>query len=299
MSDKINVITTCWNNGGGNITPEDNLNQAVKKLDAFSKMDPDLICLPEAFCETGVRDRPASINMTQNILNTLSRKADDLNSYIIAGGYEYNNSRLFNAAWLIDRQGKIIGRYYKKHPTINEIEKYGITPGEEIPVFETDFGTLGITICYDIGWPYLWKNLKEQGAELVVWISAYDGGFPLQTYAWNNLYYIVSSSRGHHSKVIDKTGKILSSSSRWMGWASEKINLNKEVFHIDYQYEKIKQIQKELGNRVTVESFSEENIFTLESNSEDWPVDKIIQKFKLETFTDYHKRAEKVQNDNK
>ena len=52
-----------------------------------------------------------------------------------------------------------------------------ITPGAVAPtVMETDFGRMGLAICYDIGWPDLWTQLREQGAELVVWPSAYGGG---------------------------------------------------------------------------------------------------------------------------
>ena len=57
-------------------------------------------------------------------------------------------------------------------------------PGTECAtVVETDFGRMGLAICYDIGWPDLWAQLAEQGAELVVWPSAYGGGLPLQAYA--------------------------------------------------------------------------------------------------------------------
>ena len=298
MARRVNVITTCFNEEARKgISPEQNLQRAVEMLDAFGSLKPDLVCLPEVFLETGVSQCPATDSMTEVVFNSLSEKARHLNSYIVAGAYEHIGPDKFNVAWLIDRSGRLVGRYAKYHPTIGEIRDFGIKPGREMPIFETDFGIIGLAICYDIGWPSLWRTLGEKGAELVVWISAYDGGFPLQAYAWENLYYVVSSVRTNHSRIIDKTGKILASSSRWAGWASRVLDLDKEVFHIDGQYDKLIKILQRFGGSVTVESFSEENIFTLESNAPDWPLNRIIQEFDLETFRAYHKRAEMIQDE--
>lgn len=300
MARKVNVITTCFHGESRKmVSPEQNLQMATEMLDAFGSLKPDLICLPEVFWETGVSQRPATDSMTEIVFDLLSEKARHLNSYIVAGAYDRIGPDKFNVAWLIDRSGRLAGRYAKYHPTIGEIRDFGIKPGKEIPVFETDFGVIGLAICYDIGWPSLWRTLGEKGAELVVWISAYDGGFPLQAYAWGNLYYVVSSVRTDHSRIIDKTGKILASSSKWTGWASKVLNLEKEVFHIDGQYDKLLKILQRFGRDVTIESFSEENIFTLESNSPDWPISKIIQEFGLEIFRAYHKRAEMIQDESR
>lgn len=298
MPRKIRVVTTCFNEEfRKNITPEDNLNYALSLLDTIKPLKPDLICFPEVFLETGVSKRPISDSFRDAFITSMSEKAKELNSYIIIGGYEpTKNEGKYNSAWLMGRDGLIIGRYDKYHPTIGEIENFRVFPGKEIPVFETDFGKLGIAICYDIGWPLLWSVLRDKGAEIVIWISAYDGGFPLQVYAWSNFYYVISSVRTNHSKIIDKTGRILSSTSRWFNITYRTIDLEKEIFHIDGQFQKLSEIQRKLGDEVVIETFSEENIFTIESNNLDWPVSRIIREFNLETFRDYHKRAEIVQD---
>ncbi len=298
MPRKIKVATTCFNEEfRRNVSPEDNLKRALELLDVAKSLKPDLICFPEVFLETGVTKRPVSDELRDILINSISEKAKELRSYIVIGGYEpIGNAQRYNSAWLIGRDGSIIGRYDKYHPTIGEIEDYRVKPGNEVSVFETDFGKLGITICYDIGWPSIWNTLGDKGAEVVVWISAYDGGFPLQVYAWSNFYYIVSSVRTHHSKIIDKTGRILSSTSRWSSITYKVIDLEKEIFHIDGQFQKLSEIQRRFGLDITIEAFSEENIFTLESNNPEWPLARVIKEFELETFREYHKRAELIQN---
>jgi len=258
MPRKIKVVTTCFNEEfRKNISPEDNLNRALELLDVAKSLKPDLICFPEVFLETGVTKRPITDEMRDILVNSISERAKEFGSYVIIGGYEpIENGQRYNSAWLIGRDGSIIGRYDKYHPTIGEIEDYRVKPGNETPVFETDFGKLGIAICYDIGWPSFWNTLGDKGAEIVVWISAYDGGFPLQVYAWSNFYYVVSSVRTHHSKIIDKTGRILSTTSRWSSITYRVIDLEKEIFHIDGQFQKLSEIQRRFGSDITIEAFS-------------------------------------------
>ncbi|MNI23769.1 Aliphatic amidase [compost metagenome] len=276
---------------------EDNLQKAMNMLDSFSGMQPDLICLPEVFLVSGNdRNDEDTEEMSKKAYVALSEQAKKLNSYIIASAHEWTDSKKYNVAWLFDRDGALAGRYSKYYPTDSEIIRDGVTPGHEMNVFETDFGKIGITICFDIGYADLWRTLASKGAELVVWLAAYDGGFPLEAHAWLNSYYVVSSVRTNHSKIIDKTGKIITSTSKWAGWTSQVIDLDKQIFHIDYQYEKLLEIQRKLGSKVTIESFSQENIFALESNDPEWPMERIQSEFQLETYKQYHARSEQLQN---
>ena len=80
----------------------------------------------------------------------------------------------FNAAVLLDRRGTVAGIYRKVHPVAlvgrDDLED-GITPGSEFPVFDCDFGKLGIQICWDLTFDDGWQALADKGAELVVWPS--------------------------------------------------------------------------------------------------------------------------------
>ncbi len=63
-----------------------------------------------------------------------------------------------------------------------------------MPVYQADFWRIGVAICFDINFPEVWKTLADQGAELVVWPSAYSAGTALQARALNHRYYIVSAT---------------------------------------------------------------------------------------------------------
>lgn len=300
MPRKINVITTGFNEEfTRGFSANQYLNKAMDMLDAFSDMKPDLVCFPETFTETGSLDCNCTKDSVEAVFRALSEKAAKLKSYIIAGTHEYIGQHKYNSAWLIDREGKLAGRYMKNHPVDYEIIRNKVKPGNEIPVFKTDFGTLGIAICFDIGWPEVWSTLASKGAELVAWISAYDGGFPLRSYANQHSYYVVSSVWTNHAKIIDKTSEILAETSKWTGWTARTIDLEKEIFHIDCQSDRLLDIQRKLGSKVSIESFSQEHIFTLESNDCKWPMEKIIKEFNLITYKEYHRKAEALQNEAK
>ncbi len=298
MPGKALVATVSLGYPGGKRTVEQNLASVQTYLDAASAANADLICLPETFPQVGSpKDaaHPAAQTAPGLVFDQLAAHARRGRCWIVAGTTERAaGGEVRNVAWVIDRQGKLVGRYAKVHPTIGEIEG-GITPGGEVPVFDTDFGRVGVAICYDIGWPEHWAALARQGARMIVWPSAYDGGFPLQVYAWTHFSYVVSSVWGYHSKVIDVTGRVLASTSRWSRLALQRVDLEKEVFHIDDQVQKLARVQGQLGAGVTVEAFSEENVFTVESHDSAWPVVRIKQEFGLESFRDYHARATRVQ----
>ncbi|WIY83210.1 nitrilase-related carbon-nitrogen hydrolase [Propionimicrobium sp. PCR01-08-3] len=77
----------------------------------------------------------------------------------------------YNSVVLIDRNGEVVGSYRKNHAYSTEGRYFA--PGREMPVFNTDFGRLGIMICYDMGLPETARVLTLQGAELIVVPSAW------------------------------------------------------------------------------------------------------------------------------
>lgn len=297
MPRKVLVATTAFANQAGR-SLEKNIEMGLGLLDAAGAQHPDLICLPEVFPQIGVpKDQliATAEKLDGPVIAALAERARRFSTYVIAGTNLLRGEIMVNTALLFDRQGQIVGQYEKVHPTIGEIHA-GTTPGSRAQVFETDFGRVGIAICYDIGWPQLWDELAAQGAELVVWPSAYDGGWPLQHYAWRQRCYVVSSVWTWHSKIIDITGQVLASTSRWQPLVVEQIDLEKEVFHTDENAAKLTRLQAELGRRISLRSYSEEHLFTLESNDPSLPLDRVISQYGLETFRDYHARAEAVQD---
>ena len=95
----------------------------------------------------------------------LARLADELDIHLCAGMLETDGKHRYNTAAFISPDGELIGKY-RKHKLGHEHVRN--TPGAELPVFETPHGRIGFMICADRRTPSLVKQLKENGAELLI-----------------------------------------------------------------------------------------------------------------------------------
>jgi predicted amidohydrolase len=294
---KIWIVTTSWGSAGGR-TAAQNAAAALALVDEAAAVRPDLICLPEEVQMIGTPrdDRPGLAEPVPGpLFDALAERARRYRTNIVAGLGERRDGRWFNTAVLIDRSGHLAGRYDKLCPTDYELAG-GVEPGRDLPVFEADFGRVGVQICYDIGWPDSWDTLGRAGAELVVWPSAYDGGFPLRSYAWRNRYYVVSSVWTHFARVIDITGRVLAATTRSTRLVAQQVDLEKTLFHTDNNLALLPAARARLGRALDVVHYSDENYFTLESHDPDWSVARIAGEFGLETYREYHARATALQD---
>lgn len=277
--------------------PADTLQLGLSLLETAGEQGADLACLPEGFMAAGLPlDRISSVAQTipGPAFDAVAQCARRYAMYVVAGFYELAGDWVRNIAALIDRQGNLVGTYSKMHPTEQEIV-CGVTPGSDVVVCETDFGRLGLAICFDLNWQPFWAGLAQQQADLVCWISAYEGGFPLQAYAWLHQYPIVTSVWPYHARVIDITGRILASTSRWGRLAVCDLNLDKRLFHTDLQSHKIQAIQTRYGQRLRLETYTEEHLFTIESHDPALPVDQVIAEFELIDYRTYIDRCTQAQ----
>jgi predicted amidohydrolase len=116
-------------------------------------------------------------------------------------------ARYSNASCLFDREGRLVGIYRKVHPTMDNEETH-ITPGREFPVFDCDFGRLGIQVCYDVMYPDGWQALAKKGAELVAFPSETSVTSGPAMYALQHRFYIVSAVPMYHAAVYNPVGMI-------------------------------------------------------------------------------------------
>jgi predicted amidohydrolase len=128
--------------------------------------------------------------------------------YVCAGNIERRGSHLFNTAVLFDRRGRLVGQYDKTHLTIGELQD-GFSCGSEYPVFDLDFGRVGIHICYDEWFPEVARLYAHRGAEVLFLPVA--GGKPItwRTRALDNGMHFVSASITPPSMIIESSGVIL------------------------------------------------------------------------------------------
>ena len=147
---------------------------------------------------------------------TFAREARKCHCYVVLPTYlleDRATKRCSNAAILFDRRGEVVGIYRKVHlvvDTDSSSMERGCTPGKEEPVFNCDFGKLGIQICYDMDFDYGWTELERKGAELVVWPTQSPQTSQPAARAKRNHYYIVSSTWRNNASIFEPTGKIVS-----------------------------------------------------------------------------------------
>jgi predicted amidohydrolase len=104
---------------------------------------------------------------TQEIANKLSRLAVSYNVNIITGSMpEMIKGELYNVGYLCRRDGTM-ERYEKIHVTPDEDRVWGLKGGDQIKVFDTDAGKIGVLICYDVEFPELGRILAEKGMEIL------------------------------------------------------------------------------------------------------------------------------------
>ena len=193
---------------------QENLTTFAKLIDKAGAQNADIVCLPEAATTAGTPHDYISGSEPVPGPSTefLGQAARKNNMYIVAGLLERDGDVVYNTAVLIDRNGRLAGKYRKASLPREEIDG-GITPGDEFPVFDTDFGRIGIMICWDVFFPEPARALAMQGAE-VIFLPIWGGNFKLaQARAIENQVYLVSSTYDMVTAVFDLEGEMMKQGS--------------------------------------------------------------------------------------
>jgi len=273
-------------------------------LEEAARAKPDLVALPE-FCnalglsmEQAIADAEAIPGPTSEVVSEIAAKH---RMYVVLPIPERDGEKLYNTCALIDREGKVIGKYHKYQPTIGEMEA-GILPGEEAPAFETDFGKVGCAICFDLKFVEVGQLLAANRARLVVFASMFIGGQRLEHWARDWGCYVVSSCPAR-SYIVDMSGRYLAETGREINQvasglvppiASAVINMDRCFFHLDGNQNKFPDILRKYGPGVEIVIDYPEAHFTLASNMEAVTVEDLIEEFELEPWLDYLDRARGV-----
>ena len=236
----------------------------------------------------------------------MAEKARQLNCYIVCPFIlKKDDGRLYNTAAVLDRQGRWIGSYDKIHVVTNcgkpgvakqEMDNH-VEPGLKKPtVIPTDFGKIDIEICFDAYWHQRWTELKQAGAEIVFFPSAYSAGRKLDAIALLNELPIVAAAN-FHSRIIDRDGFIAAEEKVYGRYVAATIDLDSPMFNVSEQHQKIAKIRKEYGQAVQIRMFDEEGLWRILPQREDITVPDIIRKFSLVTNKEYIDACEHAQDE--
>jgi len=240
-----------------NETKEERIKRVGQQLDDLETFD--LIILPEIWA-TGYFSFDNYIKEAESIngpyVQYFSEKARKLGVYIHAGSFvEKEDNKYYNTSILFNREGKLIGKSRKIH-----LFQYGsaegeiLTRGEKPIVIQTEFGKVGLSTCYDLRFPELYRSLVDQGAIIFLVTSAW----PHQrlehwklfnvTRALENQCFLISSNcagttrnvlMGGHSQIVDPWGTVVASAGEFETIVKTEINLEQ----IDYIRETFPQLK--------------------------------------------------------
>ena len=156
--------------------PQKNLNMLEALFKKVSSKV-DLICLPE--CVAVFTDKKEEINIflekfNESFFNFVSEQARKKKSYILVGSVpeRFNSSKFVNRSYVFDNNGIQKSKYDKINlfdVCLSQGESYleskNYEPGKKIVISDLSWGNLGLSICYDLRFPNLYKKLAKKGAD--------------------------------------------------------------------------------------------------------------------------------------
>ena len=164
---------------------EANLKKAHSMIVESAEKNADFIILPEMFNCPYSNEKFIEYGEEEHeslTLNEISRLAKENNVYILAGSIpERESDKLYNTSYLFDKTGQIIAKHRKMH--LFDIDVKGkitfkesdvLTAGDEFTIADTEFGKIGIGICYDIRFVELARIMVEKGALVLVYPGAFN-----------------------------------------------------------------------------------------------------------------------------
>ncbi|HKX00100.1 MAG TPA: carbon-nitrogen hydrolase family protein [Bryobacteraceae bacterium] len=262
----------------------------------------DLAILPEMAVTGELSGDVAahSVPLAGPLRETFARKAREHHCYVIAPTYLLDNKekkQCSNAAILFDREGNPAGIYRKVHLAVqsgSDALEDGTTPGKQEPVFQCDFGRLGIQICFDMEYDYGWLELARKGAELVAWPTQSPQTAHPAFRAMQNRYYIVSSTWRDNASFFEPTGKVVAQIRSPGRVLVEQLDLSYAILPWSSKLKNGKALQDKYGDKVGFRYYQDEDCGMFWSNDEHVTIGRMVRSLGLDEAADELGRIRKL-----
>lgn len=238
-----------------------NLQEAEKQIRAAVTDGAQLVVLPENFGMVGARQEDVVEYREQPgqgpIQDFLAALAKELGITLIGGSVPIatdTTDKYRNSLLVFDATGTNIARYDKIHlfdvtipgTDTSFCESDVIQAGDQVVVVDADGVRIGLSICYDLRFPELYRKLAEKGAQIIVVPAAFTAETGqahwhalLKARAIENLSFVIASAQGGyhvngretfgHSLIVDPWGKVLDEIASGTGFASAQLNLGHQA----------------------------------------------------------------------
>jgi predicted amidohydrolase len=263
---------------------------------------PDLIVLPE-YCDL-YHDQPSceqieySRQAGNEMLDFFGQTARENRCHIVYPTLTHDSDgSCRNSTRVLDPSGRVIGSYHKNHVTIGEMEELNVRCGSEAPIIECDFGCVACVTCFDLNFDEL--RLKYQAAQpdVILFSSLYHGGLVQAYWAYACRAHFVSAIgfAGAPSGIISPLGQTLASTTIYHDFAIATINLDCRLAHLDYNFEKLKNLKAKYGTQVTITDPDLLGSVLISSQSKEKSVLEMTREGGIELLDEYFVRARTYQ----
>jgi predicted amidohydrolase len=137
---------------------KNNVAKIKKYIGLARKANADIICFPESCVH-----KTDYLQFSDKLVKEIRGDCKENNIWAIITDNFKIKGKEYAVSILIDRQGKIRGKYKK----INLYGDDNVLPGNKTFVYQTDFAKIGIAICWDIAFPELYEKMKKRGAQII------------------------------------------------------------------------------------------------------------------------------------
>ena len=298
------VIGTCSLSARGVNDSEQTLANGLAMVDEMARKaeekgwNLDMVVLPEGFAHV---DGSSSLENAETLdgrtVSALAKKARTYNTYAAVSLWLREGDKTHNSVVMLDRTGKAIGVYHKAFPVVipdGSLEG-GVTPGTEFPVFDLDFGRVGVQICFDVCYDEGWEVLAAQETELVLFPSAAPCVSALVSYAYRHAYYIVASTYRPPAIVLNPLGHEIAKASDDRDVVVVRVDLDYRILPSRFIWTRGDEIRRKYGDGVDFGWHDAEGFCLLTSSDPELPIGRLLAMENLETIGEFLSRNHQAQ----
>jgi beta-ureidopropionase len=262
-------------------------------IDQAASNGANLVAFPEMCTTDGSANLWQFEALDGPTLTMVAAKARQRNINVVCPLLTLEDGKRYNSSALIGRDGSLVGRYHKVFPTHWELDQ-GILPGAETPVFETDLGRVGLSICFDINYWEVGSGLGANRPELVIWSSTWEGSRQLMRWPIEFGFYM-GAVCSTHATMVDLVGRQIASQARStlerVGNApllTSTLDLDLRLLHHDFNIDRLPALFNKYGPTAAyVEHIADECLLIFGSRLPGRSSDELIAEFGLEPMGDY------------
>ena len=243
------------------LSQSETMSKAEAMVREAASKGADFVVLPEMFNCPYSKEyfKPYAALGHVSTVSALSSWAAELGVYIVGGSIpETEDGKIYNTCFVFDRAGRQIARHRKVHlfdvdvPGMHFHESATFAPGNEITVFDTEYGKMGCAVCFDVRFPELFRAMAMRGAKLVFLPAQFNMAtgpkhwdLALRGRAVDNELFFVGAAAARydgfnyecwgHSTVVDPFGDIIA-----------QCGFDEEILYADIDLNRVDEVRRRL-----------------------------------------------------